>query len=212
MKSRRVKNMRNIINIMLVVLMVSAVSLGCVQQDQPDVTQVVDTDGDGWSDEQELTAGTDPENNDTDGDRYWDPLDENPLDPEIPVDWEALTEIETVPPTPTPTPTPVPTPTVKITKPVDGGTAARILTVKGYGSEPGATVRIHIYTEREGKRLHSGVGYPDENGNWSVVSVNLWPETGYIGGEEAVIYAEMTVSKPGVVCTYRSANVTVRRS
>lgn len=212
----RIRNMRNIINIMrimlimLIVLVVSVVSLGCVQQSLPDAAEVIDTDGDGWSDEQELRAGTDPEKKDTDGDRHWDPLDENPLDPEIPVDWVALTEIKTA--EPAPTPTPVPTPTVEITYPEDGTTTARILTVEGYGSEPGATVRIYVCTDREGKRLQSNVGHPDDNGNWAVDSVSLWSESGYIGGEEAVIYAEMTVSKPGVVCTYRSANVTVRRS
>lgn len=206
----KIMQIMRIVSIMSIVLIVSVVSLGCVQQDLPDVTQVVDTDGDGWSDAQELLAGTDPEKKDTDGDRHWDPQDENPTDPEVPVDWVALTEAKTA--EPTPTPTPVPTPTVKITFPEDGANTARILTIEGHGSEPGATVRIYVYTDAEGKRLQSNVGYPDSNGDWAVDSVSLWPESGYIGGEEAVIYAEMTVSKPGVVCTYRSANVSVRRS
>ena len=43
-----------------------------------------DSDGDGWTDQQEINAGTDPYNKDTDGDGYWDPNDGNPLDPDIP--------------------------------------------------------------------------------------------------------------------------------
>lgn len=38
-----------------------------------------DSDGDGWSDEQERTAGTNPNNADTDGDGIWDSKDSNPL-------------------------------------------------------------------------------------------------------------------------------------
>ncbi|RZN35472.1 MAG: hypothetical protein EF813_08705 [Methanosarcinales archaeon] len=196
--------------IMSLVLVVSVVSLGCVQKDQPDAAQVVDTDGDGWSDEQELLAGTDPAKKDTDGDRHWDPQDENPVDPDVPVDWVALNEAKTA--EPAPTPTSVPTPTVKITSPEDGGDTARSLTVEGYGSEPGATIRIYVCTDAEGKQLQSNVGQTDGNGDWTVDSVSLWPESGYSRGEEAVIYAEMTVSEPGVVCIYRSANVSVGRS
>ena len=44
-----------------------------------------DSDGDGWDDEQERAAGTNPYSKDTDGDGYWDSLDPNPLDPNIPV-------------------------------------------------------------------------------------------------------------------------------
>jgi len=39
----------------------------------------IDLDGDGWSDEQERRAGTNPHNVDTDGDGIWDPKDPNPL-------------------------------------------------------------------------------------------------------------------------------------
>jgi len=46
--------------------------------------EVIDTDGDGWSDLQEERAGTNPNEPDTDGDGYWDPKDANPLDPNIP--------------------------------------------------------------------------------------------------------------------------------
>lgn len=52
-----------------------------------------DSDGDGWTDAQEQSAGADPYNPDTDGDGYWDSQDLNPLDPNIP----------TTQPTPTPT-------------------------------------------------------------------------------------------------------------
>ncbi len=43
-----------------------------------------DSDGDGWSNAQEDTAGTDPQKVDTDDDGYWDPHDPNPLDASIP--------------------------------------------------------------------------------------------------------------------------------
>lgn len=192
-------------NIVMIGLLISSLaSIGCIQQ------EVVDSDGDGWSDEQELNAGTDPDKRDTDGDGYWDPMDENPLDPDIPVARETPAQVETVQPTPAATPTP--TPVFEITSPEDGGIVARVITVKGYGGEPGAKVRIHVHTEEEGDQLQDILGYPDENGYWEVDPVYLWPVEGYIAGDEAVIYAEMTVSKPGVTCTYRSTNVTVRRS
>jgi len=41
-----------------------------------------DSDGDGWPDEQELRAGTNPNSVDTDEDGIWDPKDPNPLKPE----------------------------------------------------------------------------------------------------------------------------------
>jgi hypothetical protein len=61
----------------------------------------IDSDGDGWSDVQEMTAATDPNNVDTDNDGYWDPHDPNPLDAEIHED-EVLTEPEAESPAPTP--------------------------------------------------------------------------------------------------------------
>ena len=53
----------------------------CIPAEQYDYA--VDTDGDGWNDDQERVAGTDPEKADTVGDGYWDPHDANPLDPAI---------------------------------------------------------------------------------------------------------------------------------
>jgi len=43
------------------------------------VSPIPDSDGDGWNDEQEKKAETDPYNVDTDGDGIWDPKDPNPL-------------------------------------------------------------------------------------------------------------------------------------
>jgi len=59
------------------------IASSCQDLGQFDIT---DSDGDGWTDIQESKAGTDPNNVDTDGDEYWDPLDPNPLNPAIPVD------------------------------------------------------------------------------------------------------------------------------
>ncbi len=68
---------------------------------QPKTMAMIDSDGDGWFDSQELQARTDPYNVDSDGDGYWDPKDTNPLDPNIP---------HTVPQTTNPTPSPKPAP------------------------------------------------------------------------------------------------------
>lgn len=188
-----------IIGIITLLLLAS----GCIQP------KVVDTDGDGWSDEQELNAGTDPDNKDTDGDGYWDPLDENPLDPEIPVPSVTPTPRETVRPTPQATTTPIPTPVFGITYPNDGDGVPRQIDVEGQGGEPGAEVRIHVCTEDEGDRLRPNVGYVDEDGNWEVDSVQIWDPKGYPLGEEAVIYAVMTVSEAGRTTIFSSENVTV---
>lgn len=198
-------------DIAIIVAVASLLPLsGCIWQDE----KVVDSDGDGWSDEQELNAGTDSENKDTDGDGYWDPLDENPLDPDIPVLRETPAPVETVVPTPpvTPTPTLAPTPVFEITSPADGDSVAHLITVKGHGGEPGATVRIRVCTEEGGDQLQSGVGDPDETGNWEVDSVGLWHREGYTSGESATIYALLTVRAPGVTTIYQSGNVTVTRS
>ena len=179
-------------------------SSGCIWQEK-----VVDSDGDGWSDEQELNAGTDPENKDTDGDGYWDPLDENPLDPDIPVPVATPTPVETVVPTPRPTPTPAPTPVFEITYPNDGDSVPRLIDVRGQGGVPGAEVRVHVCTEDEGDRLRPSVGYVDEDGNWEVDSIQIWDPKGYPLGEEAVIYAVMTVSDAGKLTMLSSESVTV---
>ncbi len=75
---------------------VTLVLSGCNSLDNG-YTEVIDADGDGWSDIQEERAGTNPNEPDTDGDGYWDPKDANPLDPNIP----SITQ---------PAPAPVPAP------------------------------------------------------------------------------------------------------
>ena len=73
---------KTMVGLMAVVLIVTVVMFsGCVEEE----THVQDSDGDSWSDQQEVNAGTDPYNKDTDSDGYWDPQDMNPLDPDIPV-------------------------------------------------------------------------------------------------------------------------------
>lgn len=193
----------------VVIAMITSLMLvsGCVQQDVAEV----DSDGDGWSDKQELKAGTDPENKDTDSDGYWDPRDENPLDPEIPVPRVTPSPAGTVQPTPEPSPMPTPVPTheFEITYPSDGGSVPRLIDVKGHGGEPGATIRIHVCTEEEGDRLRPNVGYSDEDGNWELEGVRIWEAKGYPMGEEAVIYGVMVVSEPGGARIDRSENITV---
>jgi hypothetical protein len=56
---------------------------------------IVDSDGDGWSDSQEISAGTNPEDKDTDDDGYWDPNDPNPLDPNVPENLKDMIEKRT---------------------------------------------------------------------------------------------------------------------
>ena len=55
-------------------------------QELGELGSTVDTDGDGWTNDQEKTVGTNPNSVDTDDDGYWDPHDPNPLDPNIPID------------------------------------------------------------------------------------------------------------------------------
>ncbi|MEA1894014.1 MAG: hypothetical protein U9N36_02195 [Euryarchaeota archaeon] len=198
-----------------IVLIVAVVSLllssGCIWQEEK---KVVDSDGDGWDDEYELIAGTDPNNTDTDGDKYWDPLDSNPLDPDIPVPRVTPTPVETVAPPsqPTPTPTPNATHAFEITYPADGDSVPRSIDVEGHGGVPGSKVRIHVCTEDEGDRLQPSIGYVDENGNWKVEDVELWDVQGYVLGEEAVIYTRMVVSQTGKTIILPSENVTVYRA
>ena len=194
-----------------IVLIMAVVSLllssGCIWQDEA----VVDSDSDGWDDEQELNAGTDPDNKDTDGDGYWDPLDAGPLDPNIPDPVETPTPAETAISTPTPTPTPTITYEFEITDPADGDSVPRLIDVGGHGGVPDAKVRIHVCTEDDGDNLRSVVGYADEDGNWELEDIELWDVQGYSMGEAAVIYAVMTVSQAGETIISTSENVTVYR-
>lgn len=68
---------RHLFCILLIVLLIAPLLSGCISSDSND--DEVDTDGDGWTDREELAAGTDPENPDTDGDGVPDPIDPNPL-------------------------------------------------------------------------------------------------------------------------------------
>ena len=98
--------------ISLVCLLLISTLVSCGQPSQSTMTDR-DTDGDGWSDAQELKAGTDYQNVDTDGDGYWDSKDANPLDSKISGDVSGLEKSERTrtAPTPTPAPAPAPTPT-----------------------------------------------------------------------------------------------------
>jgi hypothetical protein len=75
----------------------------------------LDTDGDGWSDAQELQAGTDTSNVDTDGDGYWDSKDANPLDSSINSQETKTISVPspTIHSTSKPTPTLTPTSTIQ---------------------------------------------------------------------------------------------------
>ncbi len=75
-------------------IVIPLILLGCNYLDSG-YAEAIDSDGDGWSDVQEEKAGTNPHKTDTDGDGYWDPKDDNPLDPNIP---------SIIQPAPTPTP------------------------------------------------------------------------------------------------------------
>ena len=69
----------------LIALLVVALILGAAGcEEEEDTAAALDSDGDGWTDAQERSAGTDPDSIDTDGDGYWDPQDPNPLDSGIP--------------------------------------------------------------------------------------------------------------------------------
>ena len=75
---------RRVLTNLLILFLILLSTFSCVAPGEP--SEMIDTDGDGWSDVQERTAGTDPKKVDTDDDGYWDPHDQNPLDPSIPTD------------------------------------------------------------------------------------------------------------------------------
>ena len=101
------KRIKFLIALLIVFLLLWTVS--CVGLEGQGLTG--DSDGDGWSDTQERTAGTNPNNVDSDGDGYWDPHDPNPLDSNIPTVGGAGKREPGPRPTPSPTPTPTTTPT-----------------------------------------------------------------------------------------------------
>jgi len=87
--------------ILLTFLLILFLLLGTTScLDLEGIEQTADSDGDGWLNDQENLAGTDPDDVDTDDDGYWDPHDPNPLDPNIP---EPSTTSATIP-TPAETP------------------------------------------------------------------------------------------------------------
>ncbi len=95
--------------ISLVCLLLISTLVSCGQPSQSTMADR-DTDGDGWSDAQELQAGTDYQNVDTDGDGYWDSKDANPLDPKISGGVSGLEKSESTRTAPAPTSKPAPAP------------------------------------------------------------------------------------------------------
>ena len=108
----RVMKIRTLLLVLMLIFALTLVGAACGGEgEQADL----DSDGDGWTDYQEQSAGTDPSRVDTDGDGYWDPQDPNPLDSNIPAAEStpapALTPTPILPPTATPVPTPTCGPT-----------------------------------------------------------------------------------------------------
>ncbi|MDD2777661.1 MAG: hypothetical protein PHS47_01805 [Methanocellales archaeon] len=132
--------MKKIVAIIFLLNLVTCIFSGCLELGPTSTsTPIPDSDGDGWNDEQEKLAGTDPYKKDTDGDGYWDPKDPNPLDANIPV--------STITPTPTPIPTPAPTPTPTST-PTPAPTPTSVLKTPIYilFINPGEWFTITLYS------------------------------------------------------------------
>jgi pyruvate formate lyase activating enzyme len=112
----------------VVIFTVPGVMLACdnAPPPTPDNVQVLDSDGDGWTDKQEQTARTNPYNKDTDDDGYWDSKDPNPLDPDIPT--KATSPSTTQIPSPKPAQTP--TPSNPAPAPTDQGTEGQLLRIE----------------------------------------------------------------------------------
>ena len=88
----------NCLIISLVIVFV--VSSGCISSDGPQTTgPPLDSDSDGWTDEEEGLAGTDPFKADTDGDGIKDPVDPNPLVPQTTAPPSTTMPPTTAPPT-----------------------------------------------------------------------------------------------------------------
>jgi hypothetical protein len=95
--------------IVLVLALTLALALGAMACGGAEEQATLDSDGDGWTDSREQSAGTDPASVDTDGDGYWDPQDPNPLDPNIPVAMTTPATTSMTTPVLSPTPTLAPT-------------------------------------------------------------------------------------------------------
>ena len=107
--------MKNLSIMFIVTIVLSlTVCLGITGCQDGEAAPPLDSDGDGWSDDREAKAGSDPFKVDTDDDGYWDPQDPNPLDATIPA-VPTPTHEPTHEPTPIPTPTPLPTTSPAIT-------------------------------------------------------------------------------------------------
>jgi len=94
----------------LICVLIVSVASGCILSGN-DPEPPIDSDGDGWSDDEEELAGTDPYNADTDGDGIPDPVDPNPLVPQTTTPPPTTAPPTTMPPTTTPPPTTTAPPT-----------------------------------------------------------------------------------------------------
>ncbi|MFC2039880.1 hypothetical protein ACFLTW_01725, partial [Chloroflexota bacterium] len=168
-----------------------------------------DTDGDGWSDSQELQAGTDYQNVDADGDGYWDPKDANPLDSSIDSQDSNATSVPAIL-TPTPKPAPAPTPaSTPAPTPVPAPAPAPTLAPEW---QPTKNIKWIIAAGGDGDAYGRGVAHIMENHLPDGVNIiivqniidganDIWQAKpdGYIIGLlkiEALVFMETTVETP----------------